>query len=42
MKTYSYIYYMVRNPKCACPNMTLLFTLLGKKWVIFILYAIDE
>ena len=31
---------MVNSPDCACPNMTLLFTLLGKKWNIFIMHAI--
>ena len=33
---------MVRSPHCACPHARSLFTLLGKKWVIFILQAIDE
>lgn len=33
---------MIRSPKCNCPHVTSLFTLLGKKWVIFILQAVDE
>ncbi len=33
---------MVRAPRCNCPHAQSLFTLLGKKWVIFILQAIDE
>jgi DNA-binding HxlR family transcriptional regulator len=34
--------YMVRHPQCRCPHAQNLFTLLGKKWVIFILQAVDE
>jgi DNA-binding HxlR family transcriptional regulator len=33
---------MVKCPNCTCPNTTNLFTILGKKWVIFILYAVDN
>jgi DNA-binding HxlR family transcriptional regulator len=33
---------MVKTPQCTCPNATALFTLIGKKWTIFILRAIDE
>jgi DNA-binding HxlR family transcriptional regulator len=33
---------MVKTPNCTCPNATSLFTLIGKKWTIFILRAIDE
>lgn len=33
---------MVRTPQCACPKAQALFTLLGKKWVIFIMQAIDN
>lgn len=33
---------MVRHPTCACPHAQELFTLLGKKWVIFILQAVDN
>ncbi len=33
---------MVKTPQCTCPRAQSLFTLLGKKWVIFILQAIDE
>lgn len=33
---------MVRNPQCSCPHAQNLFMLLGKKWVIFILQAVDE
>ncbi|MBP9779881.1 helix-turn-helix transcriptional regulator [Candidatus Gracilibacteria bacterium] len=33
---------MVRIPHCKCPFAQELFTLLGKKWVIFIIEAIDE
>ena len=33
---------MVKSPQCHCPNMTNLFTLLGKKWSIFIIYAVKS
>lgn len=33
---------MVRVPHCACPKAQALFTLLGKKWIIFIMQAIDS
>ncbi len=33
---------MVRSPQCACPHAQWLFALLGKKWVLFILQAVDE
>ncbi|MBX9809973.1 helix-turn-helix transcriptional regulator [Candidatus Gracilibacteria bacterium] len=33
---------MVRSPQCNCPHAQGLFALLGKKWVLFILQAIDE
>lgn len=33
---------MVKTPQCTCPKAQSLFSLLGKKWVIFILQAIDE
>jgi DNA-binding HxlR family transcriptional regulator len=33
---------MVKKPVCNCPNMTELFTLLGKKWSLFILHAIGN
>lgn len=33
---------MVRTPQCTCPKAQTLFTLLGKKWIIFILQAIDN
>ena len=33
---------MVKSPQCHCPNMTSLFTLLGKKWSIFIIHAIES
>ena len=33
---------MVKVPKCNCPHTESLFTLLGKKWVMFILQAIDH
>lgn len=33
---------MVKSPKCNCPHTESLFTLLGKKWVMFILQAIDH
>ncbi len=33
---------MVKNPACQCPNAQSLFGLLGKKWVMFILGAIDH
>ena len=33
---------MVKSPSCSCPNMTKLFTLLGKKWSIFIMYAVGN
>lgn len=31
---------MVKQPKCACPNATSLFSLIGKKWTLFIMNAI--
>lgn len=33
---------MVKTPQCKCPKAQALFTLLGKKWVIFIMQAVDE
>ena len=33
---------MVRSPSCNCPHATELFTLLGKKWSMFIMRAVDE
>ena len=33
---------MVKTPQCSCPRAQSLFTLLGRKWVIFILQSIDE
>lgn len=33
---------MVRSPQCACPHAQWLFALLGKKWVLFILQAVDH
>lgn len=33
---------MVRTPQCACPKAQALFTLLGKKWIIFIMQAVDN
>lgn len=33
---------MVRSPTCSCPHTTHLFNLLGKKWVIFIMQAVDQ
>ena len=33
---------MVRSPSCTCPNKTRLYSLLGKKWNIFILEAISR
>ncbi|NRH21053.1 helix-turn-helix transcriptional regulator [Candidatus Gracilibacteria bacterium] len=33
---------MVRSPQCACPHAQSLFALLGKKWVLFILQAVDN
>lgn len=36
------ISHMVRNPQCACPKAQALFTLLGKKWIIFIMQAVDN
>jgi DNA-binding HxlR family transcriptional regulator len=33
---------MVRIPQCTCPKAQALFTLLGKKWIIFIMQAVDE
>jgi DNA-binding HxlR family transcriptional regulator len=35
-------YYMVKTPKCSCPHAQSLFTLLGKKWMMFILQAVDH
>ena len=32
---------MVRTPKCTCPNAQSLFTILGKKWMMFIMYSVD-
>lgn len=33
---------MVRNPQCECPHIQTLFTLIGKKWALFILNAVQE
>lgn len=33
---------MVKTPSCNCPHATRLFNLIGKKWVIFIMQAVDE
>ncbi len=33
---------MVRSPQCSCPHAQSLFALLGKKWVLFILQAVDH
>lgn len=33
---------MVRNPQCECPHIQTLFTLMGKKWALFILNAVAE
>lgn len=33
---------MVKSPQCACPKAQALFTLLGKKWIIFIMQAVDN
>lgn len=33
---------MVRSPQCTCPHAQSLFALLGKKWVLFILQAVDN
>ena len=33
---------MVKSPQCTCPKAQKLFTLLGKKWVIFIMQAVSE
>lgn len=33
---------MVRNPQCECPHIQTLFTLIGKKWALFILHAVQE
>ena len=33
---------MVRSPQCSCPHAQALFALLGKKWVIFILQAVEH
>lgn len=39
-KEIDYDKFMVKQPSCTCPNATLLFSLLGKKWVLFILHVI--
>ncbi len=31
---------MVKTPQCRCPHAKILFSLLGKKWVMFILEAV--
>ncbi|MBC7498435.1 helix-turn-helix transcriptional regulator [Candidatus Gracilibacteria bacterium] len=33
---------MVRSPQCSCPHAQGLFAILGKKWVLFILQAVDH
>ena len=33
---------MVRSPQCSCPHAQWLYALLGKKWVLFILQAVDH
>ena len=35
-------YIMVRSPQCPCPHAQWLYALLGKKWVLFILQAVDH
>lgn len=37
-----YSFNMVKQPKCACPNATNLFSLIGKKWTLFIMHVIYE
>jgi DNA-binding HxlR family transcriptional regulator len=32
---------MIRVPHCSCPKAQALFILLGKKWTIFIMQAVD-
>ncbi len=31
---------MVKKPQCACPNATSLFSIIGKKWSLFIMHVI--
>jgi len=33
---------MVRSPQCRCPHAQDLFILLGKKWILFIIQAVDQ
>jgi DNA-binding HxlR family transcriptional regulator len=33
---------MVRTPKCTCPHAESLFSILGKKWMMFIIYSVDK
>ena len=33
---------MVRIPRCECPHMQKLFTIIGKKWALFILHSVQE
>lgn len=33
---------MVKNPQCECPHIQTLFTIIGKKWALFILNAVAE
>ena len=33
---------MVRSPQCSCPHSQSLFSLLGKKWVIFIIQSVAQ
>lgn len=31
---------MVKKPLCACPSATALFSIIGRKWTLFILHVI--
>lgn len=33
---------MVKKPRCTCQNATSLFSIIEKKWVLFILYVLDK
>lgn len=33
---------MVKCPQCKCPHTQALFTLIGKKWTLFIMHSVQE
>lgn len=34
--------FMVKNPTCDCPYMQQLYTIIGKKWALFIMHSVQS